>query len=75
MNFMNITFTTLMIVLITKNIHPSPEYLSNIIEESINKFISDSRSGVLEEAEDDAVCIRGLRFSQEKLLEQKKRME
>ncbi len=40
---------------------------------SINKFISDTRSGTLEEAEDDAVCIRGLMFSQDKLLERKKK--
>ena len=40
---------------------------------SVDKFISDVRSGSLEEAEDDAVCIRGLVYNQEKLLEYKKK--
>ena len=63
--------------LLSSKLHIIRQEMNKILKKwnykSVEKFISDSRTGVLEEAEDDAVCLRGLIYEQNKLLEHKQR--
>ena len=66
-----------LIDLLDSKLHIIRQEMKKILDKwnykSVDKFISDARSRSIEEAEDDAVCIRGLVFNQEKLLDHKKK--
>jgi hypothetical protein len=65
-----------LIELIDSKLHLIREDMKKILQNweyiSVDKFIQDARDGTLLEAEDDAVCMRGLIYDQEKMLQLKR---
>ena len=67
---------SILIELIDSKLHIIREDMEKILNtwgyQSVEKFLQDTRDGTLLEAEDDAVCLHGLIYDQEKMLQLKK---